>query len=120
MVVWWGTGTPTREFLYVDDCARAIILATEKYDKPAPVNIGAGFEITIKDLATLIAELTDFTGEITWDTSKPDGQPWRILDTSRAKKEFGFEATTDFREGLARTVIWYEKSRVREASGIVG
>ncbi|HLD09433.1 MAG TPA: GDP-L-fucose synthase [Methylophilaceae bacterium] len=110
-VALWGTGTPTREFLYVDDCAHAIVLATEKYDTSEPVNIGAGFEITIKDLATLIAELTHFEGTIEWDTTKPDGQPRRMLDTSRAKKEFGFEATTDFREGLAQTIAWYQKLR---------
>ncbi|MFH2068631.1 MAG: GDP-L-fucose synthase [Candidatus Omnitrophota bacterium] len=103
----WGTGKPTREFLYVEDAAEAIILSAEKYNKPEPVNIGAGFEISIKDLARLIAQLTGFKGEISWDNSKPDGQPRRCLDTSRAKKEFGFTARTSFEEGLARTIAWY-------------
>ncbi len=103
----WGTGNATREFFYVEDCAEAIILATEKYDKSDPVNIGAGFEISIKDLANLIGEIIGFKGEIIWDTSKPDGQPRRCLDTSRAKKEFGFKAKTGFREGLEKTIEWY-------------
>ena len=107
----WGTGKASREFLYVEDAARGIILATEKYNKPEPVNIGAGFEIKIKDLVELIAELTGFEGKIKWDTSKPDGQPRRCLDTSRAKKEFGFEAKTDFREGLKKTIEWYKANR---------
>lgn len=106
-VVVWGTGNVSREFLYVEDAAEAIILATENYNKPEPVNIGAGFEIKIEDLVNLIAELTGFNGEIIWDTSKPDGQPRRCLDVSKAKKEFGFEAHTDFREGLKRTIEWY-------------
>jgi len=103
----WGTGKPTREFLYVEDAAEAIILAAEKYNKPEPINIGAGFEISIKDLAHLIVKLTGFKGEITWDVSKPDGQPRRCLDTSRAKEEFSFTARTFFEEGLARTIAWY-------------
>ena len=107
-VVVWGTGKASREFLYVKDAARGIILATEKYNKPEPVNIGAGFEIKIKDLVELIAELTGFKGEIKWDTTKPDGQPRRCLDTLRAKKEFGFEAKTDFKDGLKRTIEWYK------------
>lgn len=107
-VVVWGTGKASREFLYVEDAARGIILATEKYNKPFPVNIGAGFEIKIKDLVELIAELTGFDGEIRWDTSKPDGQPRRCLDVSRAKEEFGFEAKVDFREGLKKTIGWYK------------
>ena len=106
-VVVWGTGKASREFLYVEDAARGIILATEKYNKPEPVNLGAGFEITIKDLVELIAELTGFNGEIKWDTSKPDGQPRRRLDVSKAKIEFGFKAKTDFREGLRKTIEWY-------------
>ncbi len=106
-IVVWGTGKPTREFLYVEDCAEAIVLATERYNKPGPINIGAGFEISIKELVGLIAKVTDFKGEIVWDTSKPDGQPRRMLDTSRAEKEFGFRAKIDFREGLKRTVDWY-------------
>jgi len=112
-VVIWGTGKATREFLYVEDCAEAIILATEKYNKPDPINIGAGFEISIKDLITLIAELTEFKGKIIWDTSKLDGQPRRSLSTSRAKKEFGFEAKTDFKEGLKKTIDWYRNKYVK-------
>ena len=107
----WGTGKASREFLYVEDAARGIILVTEKYNKPEPVNIGAGFEIKIKDLVDLIAELSGFKGEIRWDTSKPDGQPRRCLDVSRAKKEFGFEAKVDFREGLEKTIGWYKNER---------
>ena len=105
----WGTGKATREFLYVEDAARGIILATEKYDKPDPVNLGSGFEISIKDLVELIAEIAEFEGEIRWDTSKPDGQPRRCLDVSRAKEEFEFEAKVGFREGLEKTIEWYEK-----------
>ena len=111
-IVAWGSGKPTREFLYVDDAAEGILLATEKYNKPDPVNLGAGFEISIKDLAELICELADFDGEIEWDTSQPDGQPRRRLDTSRAKKEFGFEAKMDFKEGLERTIEWYNRKRL--------
>jgi GDP-L-fucose synthase len=107
----WGTGEVSREFLYVEDAAEGIALATERYNKPEPVNIGAGFEIKIKDLVKLIAELTGFKGEIRWDASKPDGQPRRRLDTSKAKKEFGFEAKIEFREGLRRTIEWYERLR---------
>jgi len=103
----WGTGKPTRGFLYVEDGAEGIILATEKYDKPEPVNLGSGMEISIKDLVKLICKLMDFKGEIRWDTSKPDGQPRRRLDTSKAKKEFGFVAKTNFEEGLKRTIQWY-------------
>jgi GDP-L-fucose synthase len=105
----WGTGAASREFLYVDDAARGIILATEHYNKPDPVNLGSGTEITIRDLVNLIKELTGFSGEVHWDTTKPDGQPKRRLDVSRAKQEFGFEAHMSFREGLKRTVEWYEK-----------
>ena len=103
----WGTGRASREFLYVADCARAIVLATEKYNKQDPVNIGVGSEITIRDLTALIAELTGFKGAIVWDLTKPDGQPRRCLDVSRAEREFGFRATTDFVEGLRRTIEWY-------------
>jgi len=103
----WGTGSASREFLYVEDAARAIVMATEAYNKPDPVNIGSAMEITIKDLLTLIAGLVGFAGEIVWDASKPDGQPRRSLDTSRAREEFGFEAKTNFREGLQKTVNWY-------------
>lgn len=106
----WGTGKPTREFLYVEDAVKAIILATEKYDKSEPVNLGASFEISIKELAELIKKLTGFTGKIVFNTDKPDGQPRRKLDVSRAKKEFGFEAQTNFEEGLKKTIAWYEKN----------
>lgn len=107
----WGTGKASREFLYVEDAARGIILATEKYNKPEPVNIGAGFEIKIKNLVELIAEHTEFDGEIIWDTTKPDGQPRRCLDVHRAKEEFGFEAKVGFREGLEKTIEWYVTNR---------
>jgi GDP-L-fucose synthase len=103
----WGTGRASREFLYVADCARAIVLATERYNKQDPVNIGVGSEITIRDLTALIAELTGFKGAIVWNPTKPDGQPRRCLDVSRAEREFGFRATTDFVEGLRRTIEWY-------------
>jgi len=106
----WGSGTPTREFLYVDDAAEAILLAAEKYNKSDPVNLGAGFEISIKDLVKLIVKLTGFKGKIIWDSSKPDGQPRRCLDTSRARKEFGFEAKMPFEQGLKNTIEWYEKT----------
>ena len=104
----WGTGKATREFLYVEDAAKAIVLATEKYNKSDPVNIGAGFEISIKDLVNLIVKLTGFKGKIIWDKTKPDGQPRRCLDTSRAVKEFGFKAKIKFEEGLAQTIKWYK------------
>lgn len=107
----WGTGKASREFLYVEDAARGILQAAEFYNGSEPVNLGAGFEITIKDLVTLIVELTGFKGEIKWDTSKPDGQPRRMLDTSRAKEKFNFKAETDFREGLKKTIEWYEKKQ---------
>lgn len=103
----WGTGRATREFLYVEDAAEAIVLALERYDKPEPVNLGSGREISIKDLVQLICRLIDYRGEIRWDTSKPDGQPRRMLDTSRAEKEFGFRAKTDFEDGLKKTIEWY-------------
>lgn len=106
-MVAWGTGSPTREFLYVDDAAEGILLAAERYNRPDPINLGSGMEISIKALTELIAELTGFRGEIIWDSSKPDGQPRRALDTSRAENEFGFKASTNFREGLKRTVEWY-------------
>ncbi|MDY6854711.1 MAG: GDP-L-fucose synthase [Thermodesulfobacteriota bacterium] len=108
-IIVWGTGRPTREFLYVEDAAQGILLAAEKYNKSDPVNIGAGFEIRIKDLVHLIVDLSGFKGEIVWDDSKPDGQPRRMLDTSRAKNEFGFTANTDFEQGLKRTIEWYKK-----------
>jgi len=109
-VVVWGTGNATREFLYVEDCAEAIVLATEKYDKSDPVNIGAGFEISIKDLAYKIKDIMQYNGEIIWDTSKPDGQPKRSLDTSKALKEFGFKAKINFDDGLKKTIDWYIKN----------
>ena len=110
-VVCWGTGNATREFLFVEDCAEAIVLATERYDDAEPVNIGAGFEIGIRTLAELIAELTGFTGRLTFDRTKPDGQPRRMLDVTRAEQRFGFKATTDFRAGLQRTIAWYRAHR---------
>jgi GDP-L-fucose synthase len=108
-VIVWGTGKATREFLYVEDAAEGILLATEKYNKSEPVNLGSSFEISIKDLAELIKKLTGFSGTISWDTSKPDGQPRRKLDTSRAKKEFKFASKTNFEEGLKKTITWYEE-----------
>jgi GDP-L-fucose synthase len=107
----WGTGKPTREFLHVEDAAEGIVLASEKYDKPDPVNLGSGVEISIKNLAELIAEIMNFRGEIKWDASRPDGQPRRMLDVSRAEQEFGFVAKIDFRTGLKNTVNWYKASR---------
>ncbi len=106
-VVCWGTGRPTRGFLYVEDAAEGILLAVEEYNKSEPVNLGDDLEISIKDLAELIAKLTGFKGRITWDTSKPDGQPRRKLDMSRAEREFGFRAEMDFEKGLKRTIEWY-------------
>src|SRR5437899_7205370 len=106
-IVVWGTGSATREFLYVADAAEAIVLAAERYDSGEPVNLGTGTEISIKDLATRIARETGFTGHITWDTAKPDGQPRRMLDTTRAARSFGFVARTPFEEGLRRTIAWY-------------
>ncbi len=110
-VTLWGTGKASREFLYVDDAARGIILATERYDEPAPVNLGAGFEIRIDALAEKIKKLTKFKGEILWDSSKPDGQPRRMLDTSLAEEKFGFKAKMDLDTGLQRTIEWYESNR---------
>jgi len=111
-IVVWGTGRSTREFLYVEDCAEAILLATQKYNKSDPINLGAGFEISIKDLVELIVKLTGFKGKIIWDTSKPDGQPRRMLDTSKAFKEFGFKAKTNFEEGLKKTIEWYKDNKL--------
>ena len=110
-IVVWGDGSPTREFIYVEDAAEAILLATEKYNDSEPVNIGSGYEISIKDLAELIVELTGYKGNIVWDKSKPNGQPRRGLDTSRAEQYFGFKAQMSFREGLMNTIAWYEKNR---------
>jgi len=106
-VVVWGTGQASREFLFVEDCARAVVLAAERYDKPDPVNIGAGFEITIRELAEKIRTMVGYNGQLVWDTSKPDGQPRRCLDTTRAEREFGFRAEVDFDEGLRRTIQWW-------------
>ena len=105
----WGTGNATREFLYVEDAARGIVLAAEKYDKSDPVNLGSGMEISIKNLVNLISSLVGYKGEIVWDSSKPDGQPRRMLDVSRAEREFGFHARTDFKTGLQKTIEWYTK-----------
>ncbi len=110
-IVVWGTGKASREFLYVDDCARGIILAAERYNEPGPVNLGSGMEIKIRSLVHLIAKLTGFEGRILWDTSKPDGQPRRSLDTSKAYKEFGFKAGTNFQKGLRKTIQWYMHNR---------
>ncbi|MBA2448149.1 MAG: GDP-L-fucose synthase [Chloroflexi bacterium] len=110
-VVAWGDGSPTREFLYVDDAAEAIVLATERYDEPDPVNIGAGWEISIRELVERIAALCQFRGRIVWDTSQPNGQPRRSVETGRAERAFGFRATTDFETGLRRTIEWYEARR---------
>lgn len=106
----WGTGKATREFLYVEDAAEGIVLAAEKYDKPEPINLGAGFEISIKDLVAVIVRLTGFKGEVIWDATKPDGQPRRCLDTRRAFEEFGFRAATSFEQGLKKTIDWYRES----------
>lgn len=109
----WGTGEPTREFLYVKDAADGILTATERYNESEPVNLGSGMEISIRDLIEKITDLTGFEGDVEWDTSKPDGQPRRRLDTSRARERFGWEATTDFEDGLQRTIDWYETVRDR-------
>ncbi|MDE3190127.1 MAG: GDP-L-fucose synthase [Acidobacteriota bacterium] len=109
-VVLWGDGSPTREFLYVDDCADGLLLAADRYEGSGPVNLGTGEEIAIRDLARLVAELTGFEGEIVWDASMPNGQPRRSLDVSRAKELFGFEAQTSLRDGLSRTIEWYRAS----------
>jgi GDP-L-fucose synthase len=108
-VTLWGDGSPTREFLYVEDAAEGLILAATRYDSPEPVNLGAGFEITMRDLAAKIAAATQFTGEIVWDASKPNGQPRRMLDVSRARDRFGFTARTSFDDGLAHTIAWYRE-----------
>jgi GDP-L-fucose synthase len=112
-IIVWGTGSATREFLYVEDCAEAILLAAEKYNGVEAVNIGSGFEISIKDLAELIAELTGYNGKFIWDKSKPDGQPRRCLDTTKAEKYFGFKAKTDFKEGLKKTIEWYKRILIK-------
>jgi GDP-L-fucose synthase len=113
-VVVWGTGKASREFLFVEDAAEGIIVATERYDKPDPVNLGTGKEIKINELVSLIAKLTGFSGQIVWEASKPDGQPKRCLDTSRAKKEFAFEAKTDLIDGLQKTIEWYKNEFIKK------
>lgn len=113
-LVVWGDGSPTREFLYVEDAAEGILAATEKYNGPEPVNLGSGYEISIKDLAEMIVRLTGFEGKLIWDTSKPNGQPRRGLDVSRAEKYFGFRAQIPFEEGLSRTIDWYKKNRGKQ------
>ena len=110
-IVLWGDGSPTREFLYVEDAAEGIVAAAERYDSPEPVNLGSGMEISIRDLAQKIAELVGFRGRIEWDAAQPNGQPRRRLDVSRAEKEFGFRAKTSFDEGLRRTIVWYLANR---------
>jgi GDP-L-fucose synthase len=112
-IVVWGSGQATREFFYVEDAAEAIVLATERYNKSEPVNIGAGFEISIHELVKLIVELTGFRGRIVWDSSQPDGQPRRMLDTGKAWQEIGFQAATDFRAGLRKTISWYETEGIK-------
>ena len=115
-VVLWGDGSPTREFFYVDDCAEALLLAAERYDGAEPVNIGTGVETSIREVADTIADLTGFEGDITWDTTMPNGQPRRSLDTSKARELFGFEARTSLREGLERTVTWYREHAFERAA----
>jgi GDP-L-fucose synthase len=109
-VVLWGDGSPTREFLYVDDCVEGLVLAAERYDGPDPVNLGAGREISIRDLAELIADVTGYSGTVTWDTTRPNGQPRRSVDATRAHELFGFEARTPLRDGIERTVAWYRSA----------
>lgn len=118
-VVLWGTGDPTREFLYVADAARAIVLATELYDSPEPVNVGSGMEVTIRELANTIRDLVGYSGRITWDTSKPDGQPRRRLATERAARAFGFRASTDFHTGLRETIAWYRAALTKRPAAPV-
>lgn len=114
----WGTGSATREFLYVEDAAEGILFATERYDGEDPVNLGSGKEISIRDLIELICRIMDFKGEIRWDTSRPDGQPRRMLDTSRAKEFFGFEAKTSFADGLKKTIDWYQNNKSKFDSSV--
>ena len=115
----WGTGTPTREFLYVEDAARAVELAVERLDEPEPVNVGTGREIAIADLARMIARLTGYDGELRFDASRPDGQPRRCLDVTRAGERLGFEAAVALEDGLRRTVAWYQDSRLRVSGSAV-
>ncbi|OGN04094.1 MAG: GDP-fucose synthetase [Candidatus Yanofskybacteria bacterium RIFCSPHIGHO2_01_FULL_44_17] len=109
----WGTGKPTREFLYVEDAAEGIIMAAEKYNEHEPVNLGSGMEISIKNLVKTVCQLADYKGGVIWDKTKPDGQPRRMLDVTRAKKEFGFKAKTDFETGLKNTIIWYQENYLK-------
>ena len=111
-VVLWGDGSPTREFLYVEDCVEGLVLAADRYDGPEPVNLGAGKEISIRELAELVADVTGFAGRITWDETKPGGQPRRSVDATRARELFGFEARTPLRDGIERTVAWYRSARL--------
>jgi GDP-L-fucose synthase len=115
----WGTGSASREFLYVEDCAEGLVLAMEQYESPDPINLGSGREISIRDLTHLVAKLARFTGEIIWDASEPDGQPRRCLDVTRAQQLFGFTARTSLEEGLARTIAWYESHRRSAPAGAV-
>jgi GDP-L-fucose synthase len=115
-VVLWGDGSPTREFLYVHDCVDGLVLAAERYDRPEPVNLGAAREISIRDLAELIADVVGYEGRVVWDTEKPNGQPRRSVDATRARELFGFEARTSLREGIERTVAWYRASLPRVAT----
>ena len=115
-IVLWGDGSPTREFLYVEDAAEGIALATERYDKAEPVNLGSGVEISIRELAVKIATMTRFTGRIRWDTTKPNGQPRRCLDVTRAEREFGFRAETSFEKGLRKTIEWYREAILADIS----
>ena len=117
-VVLWGDGSPTREFLYVEDCVEGLVLAADRYDGPDPVNLGAGKEISIRELAELVAEVTGFEGRIEWDTSKPNGQPRRSIDATRARELFGFEARTSLRDGLERTVAWYRTQAPASAAPV--
>jgi GDP-L-fucose synthase len=113
-IIVWGTGNASREFLFVEDAAEGIVLAAEKYNKSEPINLGSSMEIMIKDLVNLIVELTGFQGKIIWDSSKPDGQPRRCLDVTKAQKEFGFRAKTPFKEGLKKTIDWYKAKVLNE------
>jgi GDP-L-fucose synthase len=115
-VVMWGDGTPTREFLYIEDAARGILLAAEKYNEDLPVNLGSGQEISIHDLVATMAKLLDYKGKIVWDPTKPNGQPRRLLDVSRAREKFGFQAEVKLDEGLRRTIDWYLSTRVKRSA----
>jgi GDP-L-fucose synthase len=112
----WGDGTPTREFLYIEDAARGILLAAEKYNEDLPVNLGSGQEISIHDLVATMAKLLDYKGKIVWDPTKPNGQPRRLLDVSRAREKFGFQAEVELDEGLRRTIDWYLSTRAKRSA----